>query len=787
MTQSTAIMGDLSETMREDMADAAIEMSQHTMFSATQLAESYFFLASAGLDAQQSIAALPSVAKFAQAGMFDLATATDLATDAQSALGLVSESTTENIKGLENVTNVLVEANTAANATVEQFSQAITNKLGGRLRLLNKDIEEGAAALAVFADQGLKGRRAGRTLTIVLRDLARLAVENADAFERNNIEVFDSQGNMRNLADIVKDFENRLRGASTAQQTAIFEQLNLNRRVQDGISLLIGFSNKLENLEEQFRETGDTVGEVSDKQLKNLIDQLGLLSDKVKAVSTQFGEAPATPLSKFVGFINSAFDAVNRHLAEQNFRDQIARELDISPTVAEFTLQVHEIETLLEEAVPEALEKAREEGRPFFTEYIRGFQNTEEAVRHLARALEGEITPERLGELFRLPSGPVDLPQGPEISPERRERLRLQEQRRQAALDLQRFRRNLISEQQATTAEGIRQHIALLRERARAHEVGSDEWIDDQKEIIRWELKLNEVLRSNTGPVLESMANLRKGMVQAMMDQIMTGAELIMSLQQEKFALEEGQIAVRRWKIQHMQIPEATKEAALALLDEIEALEKQKDALSETEKMYERIQNRIDMLTFATTEAQFDLLVQAARDAAVGVLDSMEDMITGSESWADAMLQAIQRVVRGIAEAMLQAQLLKLGMSLFGPSGGLDNLAGSPQGSMYVQPKLNLEKVTGLAKGGPVNAGEVFIVGEEGPEFFIPNRDGQVAPMAKGGKTEIKNEINMNVAAMDAASFEQMLQTRGRRAIMSVMRDATRSSDNFRKGLISGR
>ena len=82
MQKSVAIMGDVSETMRKDMSDAAREVAKTTTFSAEQAAESYFFLASAGLNAEQSIAALPQVAAFAQAGMFDMALATDLLTDA---------------------------------------------------------------------------------------------------------------------------------------------------------------------------------------------------------------------------------------------------------------------------------------------------------------------------------------------------------------------------------------------------------------------------------------------------------------------------------------------------------------------------------------------------------------------------------------------------------------------------------------------------------------------------------------------------------------------------------
>ena len=78
LTQSLAIMEDVSDVMRKKMAQAAKDVARETRFSAKDAAESYFFLASAGLNAKQSIEALPQVAQFAQAGMFNMAQATDL-------------------------------------------------------------------------------------------------------------------------------------------------------------------------------------------------------------------------------------------------------------------------------------------------------------------------------------------------------------------------------------------------------------------------------------------------------------------------------------------------------------------------------------------------------------------------------------------------------------------------------------------------------------------------------------------------------------------------------------
>ena len=240
LQKSVSIMGDLSSAMRDDMASAAREVAKTTTFSAEQAAESFFFLASAGLDAEQSISALPQVAAFAQAGMFDMALATDLLTDAQSALGLSSDDTAQNLANMSRVADVLVKANTLANASVEQFSTSLTNKAGTALKALGKDVEEGVAVLAVFADQGIKAELAGNQLAIVLRDLTTKAIKNKDAFAEMGVSVFDSEGEMRNIADVIADLEVAMDGMSDETAKATLLQLGFTDKSVSAIQALLG-------------------------------------------------------------------------------------------------------------------------------------------------------------------------------------------------------------------------------------------------------------------------------------------------------------------------------------------------------------------------------------------------------------------------------------------------------------------------------------------------------------------------------------------------------------------
>lgn len=281
MTTSLAIMGNVSDKMKKQMSDTAREMSKKTTQSATQLAEAYFFLASAGYDAAKSINALPIVTRFATAGQFEMSLATDLLTDALSALGLAVEDTAQNEANLIEVSDVLVKANTLANASVQQFSESLTNRAGAALKILGKTVQEGVAVLAAYADQGVKGAEAGTQLGIVLRDLQKAAINNGKAFKNNKINVFDAAGEMRNMADVIGDLENGLEGMSDKQKKATLSTLGFQEKSIASLLTLIGTSEKIRDYEKALSSAAGTTEEVSKKQLQNFNDQLAMVKNRL--------------------------------------------------------------------------------------------------------------------------------------------------------------------------------------------------------------------------------------------------------------------------------------------------------------------------------------------------------------------------------------------------------------------------------------------------------------------------------------------------------------------------
>jgi TP901 family phage tail tape measure protein len=297
LNQSLAIMGDVSEAMRGNMSDAAREVARTTTFSADQAAESFFFLASAGLDAEQSVAAMPQVAKFAQAGMFDMALATDLATDAQSALGLSSKDAQENLANLTRVTDVFVRANTLANTSVEQLAVAFTTKAGTALKTVGKDVEEGAAALALFADQGVKGELAGTQLTNTIFGLT----GSSYYFKKFGIDVYDAQGQMNNFADIADQLGVAFKGLSTEQRIAILDQMQLTKQSRAGVLLLADQGDKIRDYESALRDAAGFTQQVASKQLLTPTAQFALLGSAIDDVALEIGTVLGPAVGKMAG------------------------------------------------------------------------------------------------------------------------------------------------------------------------------------------------------------------------------------------------------------------------------------------------------------------------------------------------------------------------------------------------------------------------------------------------------------------------------------------------------
>jgi TP901 family phage tail tape measure protein len=303
MTASLAIVDDVSEGTRTQLENVAREVAKTTTFSANEAASAYYELFSAGQTVAQAMESLPVVAAFAQAGLMDMKYATELLVTSQTALGLAFDDPTKNMKEQKRVADVLAAANNAAVGTIQDFAEALTNRAAAAMKTYGIELEEGVAVLAAWAEQGLKGKTAGEAFAIVTRDLQKAALKEADAWREVGASVFDSEGNLRNMADIIGDLEDAMRGLSDAEKKQLLMDLGFQERSQARLLQLIGTSDAIRQFEKDFLNASGTVAEVAEKQLDTAAAQIKLLWHEIVDIFIGAGKEAD---SSFVDLIKRA-------------------------------------------------------------------------------------------------------------------------------------------------------------------------------------------------------------------------------------------------------------------------------------------------------------------------------------------------------------------------------------------------------------------------------------------------------------------------------------------------
>jgi phage-related protein len=229
-----------------------------------------------------------------------------------------------------------------ANTSVEQLATAFTTKAGTALKTVGKDVEEGAAALALFADQGVKGEIAGTQLTNTIFGLTDRALKAPAAFEALGISVFDAEGNMKNFADIADDLGGAFQGMTEEQKLAELGALGFTKQARAGVLMLAGQGDKIRDYESALRDAAGFTADVAAKQLLTPTAQFALLRSSMENVALEIGSvlAPAlgTMAGAFAPLINDSLPAITDFL-ENRIAPAVKTASDF---IADFSVSVQE-------------------------------------------------------------------------------------------------------------------------------------------------------------------------------------------------------------------------------------------------------------------------------------------------------------------------------------------------------------------------------------------------------------------------------------------------------------
>ncbi len=211
MSNVAALSGATGEQL-EQLEATAREFGASTVFSASEAADALGYMALAGWDTQQSIDGLPGVLNLAAASGMGLAEASDMVTDYLTAFGLEAKDATR-------FADMLAYAQANSNTTAAALGQAYKN-CAANLNAAGQDVETVTSLLASMANQGLKGSEAGTALTAIMRDITSAMEDGSIAIGDTTVAVADSQGNFRDLTDILADVEAATAGMGDAERAA---------------------------------------------------------------------------------------------------------------------------------------------------------------------------------------------------------------------------------------------------------------------------------------------------------------------------------------------------------------------------------------------------------------------------------------------------------------------------------------------------------------------------------------------------------------------------------------
>ena len=317
MSQVQATMGITKDTMSElngesvntveALRDLAKQMGSETAFSASECADAMNYLALAGYDTQEIYDTLPTVLNLAAAGGIDLASASDMVTDAMSALGMETSEA-------DTMVDQMSKTASTTNTSVAQLGEAILT-IGATAKTVKGGTAELNTALGILANNGIKGAEGGTHLRNVILALQSPTDKAAACMESLGVEVYDSEGNMRSLNDILGDLNTSMDGMTSAEKQNIISSIFNKTDLAAVNSLLSNTGDSWDSLQQSITESGGAAQQMADTQLDNLSGQITILKSALEGLAISFGEilmpkirAAAKKIQEFVDKLNGMND-----------------------------------------------------------------------------------------------------------------------------------------------------------------------------------------------------------------------------------------------------------------------------------------------------------------------------------------------------------------------------------------------------------------------------------------------------------------------------------------------
>lgn len=338
MAQVAATSGmsarDVANNIQEyrDLADAAKEAGLSTMFSASEAAEALNYLALAGYSVEESIEYLPSSLTLAAAGAMDLGTASDMVTDAISALNLELEET-------DSFVDRMAKTAQSSNTNVQQLGRAILT-VGGTAQVLAGGVTELDTALGILANNGIKAAVGGTSLRQIIVNLTKPTKQASEIIEELGLNIYDVEGNIRPLNEIFGDLNEKMKDFSDKERMNVITHLFDARQLRTANALLKDSGEAWDELYNKIDNADGAAERMAETMRSNLNGALNIAKSNLDAIAITLYEGVQKNITDLVNEAIPKFKELNEVLASPEVQSRLQA---MSQDIKEIALRVLDV------------------------------------------------------------------------------------------------------------------------------------------------------------------------------------------------------------------------------------------------------------------------------------------------------------------------------------------------------------------------------------------------------------------------------------------------------------
>lgn len=307
---SGATGGDLDALNKK-----AQEMGAKTKFSATESAEAFTYMAMAGWKTEDMLDGIDGIMNLAAADGLDLATTSDIVTDALTAFGLSASDS-------GHFADVLAKAFSNANTNVSMLGESFkyAAPVAGAL---GYSAEDTAIALGLMANAGIKGSQGGTALRGSLTRLIKPTDDAAALMEQYGLSMTNADGSMKSLGEVMNMLRDKLGGLTEAEQAQVAAQIFGQEAMSGMLAIINASDSDYAKLTDAIYDADGAAQQMADTMLDNLSGQLTLLKSALEGLAIQFGEILMPYIKQFVTWLQNLTQRLQELTPEQ--KEQIVK------------------------------------------------------------------------------------------------------------------------------------------------------------------------------------------------------------------------------------------------------------------------------------------------------------------------------------------------------------------------------------------------------------------------------------------------------------------------------